>query len=129
TFIDEDGKKAELIAHLAKIGELLVADVTVDEQALPGSDVYKAHLRPLHSFYVIRGTQPTLRFTTFDGDWMKNYLSAHPDEIPFESSDLLTGSTEQVQRFLLKHAKDEGAMIAEKELHRPAPSTTRMSPN
>jgi hypothetical protein len=52
-YIDKDKKPARLLGHLAKVGDMLVADLTVaDEQGLPDSDFYKAHLFPLHTFWI-----------------------------------------------------------------------------
>src|SRR4051794_11157786 len=55
THTDKDHETAQLLGHLAKVGDLLVADLTIgDENDLPKSDFAKSHLFPLHTFWILQ---------------------------------------------------------------------------
>jgi len=123
THTDKDGERGHLIGHLAKVGDFLIADLTVgDEEGLPASDLYKAHLAPLHTFWVVRldhgGDALTVR--AMEHDWMQKFLDANPAAVAhFKSRDdiVLIAPSEQLQKFLLAHAKDEG-MLSDVETFR-----------
>jgi hypothetical protein len=139
---DKDAKPAHLIGYLAKVGDLLVADLTISEQnALPESDFAKAHLFPLHTFWIIRhgddkdaaAPTPTMTLRAISHDWLKNFINDHPDAIgSYKSNDdvILTAPPEALQKFLLAHAKDEG-MLSDAAIFRrtkpPAPAATAPS--
>ena len=139
---DKDNKPANLVAHLAKVGDLLVADLTIsDEKDLPPSDFAKAHLFPLHTFWIVRCDKHTLTVRAIEHDWMKKFVEEKPAAVAhYKSSDdvILTAPPAELQKFLLAHAKDEG-MLTDAEVFRrvvkpaaaatgPAPATTSHTP-
>lgn len=135
---DKDQKRTPLVAHLARVGELLVADLTIaDEQGLPDSDFYRAHLFPLHTFWIVRrDAKQTMAVRTLDHDWMKAFVEKHPAAIAhYKSSDdvILTAPPEALQKFLLAHANDS-RMLTEAEIFRrvkpaaTAPTTATTAP-
>lgn len=117
TYTDKEGKKAPLIARLGKIGEITVAELRADDPAPDSSDVYKAHLLPLYSFLVIRETKPELKFAIMRQDWLKKFLDDHPKDLQTTALDkdnlIVTSSTADFQRFLLRHYQDEGVLKGE----------------
>ena len=122
THTDKDAKPARLVGHLAKVGDMLVADLTIaDENDLPESDFAKAHLFPLHTFWIIRrDSAETLSIRTLDHDWLKKFAEEKPDAIAhYKTNDevILTAPPEELQKFLLAHAKDEG-MLTDAEIFR-----------
>ena len=123
-----DNKTARLVGHLAKVGDLLVADLTVgDEEGLPDSDVYRAHLFPLHTFWVVRRDGEKLAVRTIEHDWMKKFVEADPGAIAhYKSRDdvILTAPPEALQKFLLAHAKDPGMLSDEGTYRRVKPGAT-----
>ena len=131
THTDKDGKTARLLGHLAKVGDLLVADLTVgEEDMLPDSDFYKAHLAPLHTFWVVRlDGVDAMTVRAIEHDWMNKFLDANPAGVAhYRSRDdiLLVAPPEQLQKFLLAHANDEGMLSDVQTFRRvkPDPSTS-----
>lgn len=132
---DGDNHPARLVAHLAKVGDLLVADLTVaDEQDLPASDFYKAHLVPLHTFWIVRregaadGDAQTLSIRAIDSDWLRKMVDENPAAVAhYKSRDdvILTAPPDVLQKFLLAHVNDPG-MLTEAEIFRrvKGPATT-----
>lgn len=116
TLTDEKGKVGRFVVHLAKVQDQMIADIYPDElkdSDLNASPEYALHLLPTHSFMLVEYSPPDLKVRQMDSDWFEKYLTAHPGEVPFQKTDdnrfVLTGSTEQVQTFVLKHVPDRGA--------------------
>jgi len=115
-YYDEKGKPAHFVMRLGKLENLTVVDVTVTEPAPDENDFYKAHLLPLHSFLITTATATKLTVQTMAQDWLKKYLEQHPGELATIQVDnqkdnfIVTASTDDFQKFLLKHWKDEGAL-------------------
>ncbi|HVT88399.1 MAG TPA: hypothetical protein VHD56_06070 [Tepidisphaeraceae bacterium] len=130
-YTDKDGKKANLVVRLGKVGDLLLAEITIAEPE--GSDVYKFHMMPLYSFLVIRETTPRLKFSVMPQEWLEKYLAGHPRELDTVKVDdkifIVSATTEDFQQFLLRHQKDEGAFGNDKPgvMVRPGDPTTRQA--
>jgi hypothetical protein len=132
--VHDDGKTTHLVARLTKVEDLLVADFTVDDDALPDSDVFKAHLLPLHSFFFVeKPDDATLNLRTINPDWIGQYLERHPDAVPHRKAQsdreppLLTGSTEEVRAFLAKVVREPGA-LGEATVYRKTAAATAPAP-
>jgi hypothetical protein len=113
---DEKGKTGSFIMHLAKVQDHMIADIFPDdlkEGDLKVNDEYALHLLPVHSFMMVEYSPPDLRVRQMDFDWFKRYVDAHPDEVAYQKLQgdhyILTGTTDQVQAFVLKHASEKGA--------------------
>ena len=120
---DKQDKTGNFVVRLGKVGDLVLAEIAPDEPANKDSDVYRAHLLPLYSFFWVVQTTPELKLRTISSDWLKKYVAAHPGELKTvgKPDDLVLGSTtEELQAFILKHSKDEGAWGDELKLVRPA---------
>jgi len=123
THTDKDHESAQLLGHLAKVGDLLVADLTIaDENDLPRSDFAKSHLFPLHTFWILHRGDDGQTFTVraLEHDWMKKLIDEKPAAVAhYKTSDdiILTAPPEELQKFLLAHAKDQG-MLTDAELFR-----------
>jgi hypothetical protein len=125
-YCDKDGKKADLLGRLGKIGEITVIELHADNPVPDASNAYKAHLLPVYSFLVVHQTTPQLIVSFMDQDWLKKYLVDHPDElkvIPNIDDQVVTSSTEELQAFLLRHYKDPGALGEQGVFVRPANAT------
>ena len=114
---DKDGKSALLLGYLAKVGDILVADLTIaDDNDLPDSDFAKSHLFPLHTFWIItRESDGGQTFTVraIDHDWMTKFVADNPAAIAhYKTNDdvILTAPPADLQKFLIAHAKDHGMM-------------------
>jgi hypothetical protein len=133
THTDKDAKPARLIGHLAKVGDLLVADLMLaDENELPGSEFAKSHLFPLHTFWIVRHDDAeTMTIRAIDDDWMKKFANDHPAAIAhYKSKDevILTAPPEELQKFLLAHEKDEGMLSDAEHFHRAKPGVATAPP-
>lgn len=112
-----DDAPSQLLAHLTKIGDTLVANLTVDGESLSADgDLSKAHLVAVHSFYIIRLDEETLIIQTLQPDWLNEHLKAHPEAIAHQpgsgsnESPLLTASTEELRAFIAKVVNEPGAL-------------------
>jgi hypothetical protein len=137
TYTDDHGKAGRFVARVAKVGDVLLADVAPAEPkfADDANDTYVAQLLPVHTFVVIeRAGDDVVWIKAMDYGWFKKYLAAHPDEVKFEKIGtdryLLTGPTEQVQAFAIKHLQTPGAYGEPTEFQRQAidkPAPTKPS--
>jgi hypothetical protein len=55
-----DGKQADMVFRLGRIGDMTLADFTIQDPMPDASDIYKAHLLLLHSFLLIKQVVPNL---------------------------------------------------------------------
>jgi hypothetical protein len=120
---DKDGKSATLSGHLARVGDLLVADLTVaDEKGIPASDFYRAHLFPLHTFWVVKMDEKSLTLRTVSHDWMQKFVAEQPGAVAhYKSNDdvILTAPPDELQKFLVAHAKE---MLTDEDVLRREPA-------
>jgi len=133
-YTDQDGKEAPLTVQLGKIGDMTVAECTVDPAPLHDlSDIYTLHLLPLYSFAVVEEMAPRLVLNSMDSDWLKKYIDAHPSELAIisppgnDSLLVISATTDDFQKFLLRHAKDDGFFGSDTTFVRPGDPTTRPS--
>ncbi len=109
--VDDEGK-GEFVVHLAKVEGRLFLDLFPKEPDLKANDFYKSHLLRVHSFILVAKIQPTLQMAVLDPGWIKKFLQDHPDAIRHEEVNddiLLTAKPKELQAFLIKHEKTEGA--------------------
>ena len=128
-YTDEQGKQANLLVRLGKIGDMTIAESTIDDPAPDASDVYKLHLLPLHSFMLVKdSTQQRLVLRLMDSNWLSKYVDAHPTELATlkvtHEDFVVTASTDDFQAFLIRHAKDDGAYGEDGIFVRPGDPTT-----
>jgi len=112
-YTDKDGKKGTLLIRMGKVGDLTLAELTPDDPAPSASAIVKYHLVPVYSFLVVRQTGPQFVFATMGEDWLKKYLDQHPNELQTVSRDnsvIVSSATADIQAFLVRHQKDEGAL-------------------
>jgi hypothetical protein len=131
-YTDEQGKQANLLLRLGKIGDMLIAESTIEDPAPDASDVYKVHLLPLHSFMVVKeGTASRLVLKLMDPEWLAKFIDAHPTELaivrPSKEDLIISASTDDFQNFLIHHASDDGAFGNDAVFVRPGDPTTRSS--
>jgi hypothetical protein len=124
---DKEGKEGTFLVRFGKIQNTMVAEIHGGDFAPDSSETYKSHFLPLYSFLIIYQTKPNLIVSSMDSDWLGKYLDAHPNELKLIDKDsmVVTSSTEDVQKFILKHQGDEKAMGEKGTLVRPGDPTTR----
>lgn len=111
TVIEGDGKQGQFHATLFKLKDhrfldLIPADC---EYATNQCDLVAFSMFPGHLLIHVASVEPELRIALCDFDWLGKYLENHPRMLMHHKEDesiLLTASTKQLQRFVLKHVED-----------------------
>jgi hypothetical protein len=128
-YTDKEGKPGKFVVRFGKLDQTLVAEVSPDEPEPDSSGAYKLHLLPLHSWLVIDKLDPRPVVATVSAKWMVRYLKEHPDELKAaqigDEDVVLNCSTEDLQKFIVKHLKDEGFLDAPTTLKRPDTAATQ----
>jgi hypothetical protein len=126
--IDEEGRKAGFQARLVRFGghlflDLYLASVHSGEAKLNAWASFS--LAPAHLFLKVQQIEPTLKIAAMNPDWMKKFLEKHPESTPhrvvFDDSIVLTGSTKELQEFMLLHVDDADFFGGPMELRRQPP--------
>ena len=130
-FSDEEGKKGLFVAHLVKLKDKLFLDVHLGESPVDAVEklelevlgevkdpnkvnfwVYNTlFLIPAHTFIKINSIEPQLKMLRTDDEKMKEFLKADPNAVKHDFLDdgpspILTGSTKELQAFIVKYADD-----------------------
>ena len=114
-YTDSDGKKGQFQAALGKLDNMMFLNLYPAEAEMEENDFYKWHLLPTHSFMKIDRIEPTLQMRAMDYDNLAEKLKENPDLIKHEKLEIqddriiLTASTKELQQFIIKYAKTEGA--------------------
>jgi len=114
---DEPGR---FEAHLVKLGKFLFLDIypEVPEMGEYGLDFY---LVPVHSFHKISIEKDVLRLVSLDYDWLEKMIKeskVNLAHVRLEDRFVLTASTGELQKFVLKYAEDSEAFSDYSELNR-----------
>lgn len=105
-------KQTEFDAHLFKLKDRLFLDTYPRERA--------DHSIPAHYLFRVVRIEPDMELAMLDYDWLKQTIASDPKAIRHtivpnkqgeegEGSIVLTADTAELQAFLLKHEKTEGA--------------------
>jgi hypothetical protein len=123
-YTNEQGKSGHFLLRFGKIGDLAVAEISPDAFSADVSEEYKGLLMPLYMMLVIEKTQPQLLVASPSADWLKKYVTAHPDDLDVNNVEdlIVQASTEDFQAFFLKHYKDAGMLGDPASFVRPAPA-------
>lgn len=120
---DEDGRRGDFRAGLAKIGDVFFLDLVPVGPDAKGNLIHQLHFLPVHSFLHLERVGPTLRMRAPDPDWLERFLAAHPEALSHETIDgeiVLTAPTGELQIFWLKHLGTAGAFGDASEMTRRA---------
>jgi hypothetical protein len=121
TLQDKEKQTAEFDAHLFKLKGRLFLDCLPRER--PDNSL------PLHFLFKVNRIEPALELSLLDYDWLKQLIVKDPKAIRHivvpkklgqsgEGDLILTADTAELQRFLLKHEKTEGAFGKDSVLNR-----------
>lgn len=126
-YTESDGKTADLVGRLGKVGDLTIAEFHIADPAPGASDIYKLHLLPLYSFVVVDHIGRQLVFSNVGGsdDWAKKHLADNQKEIQVIEGSIVTSKTDEIQAFLLRHIKDDGFLGEKQSWVRPGDPGTR----
>jgi hypothetical protein len=112
---------ARFQAHLVKLGQYQFLDLYPTSLDLK-NDLQQAHILYTHTFFRVWLDHDTLRLAILEHDWLKKMLDEKKVTIKHEVVDkrvVLTASTKDLQKFVMKYANDPGAFPKPKTgLHR-----------
>jgi hypothetical protein len=110
-------------AHLLQLGEHRFLDALLVRTTEKWEGIGRASvvMRPAHLFFQVKMTNSTLRLSALNFEWLDTLLKANPQAVAHERIQepdideseggrvLLTASTAELQRFMLKYAADTNA--------------------
>ncbi len=116
-FTDEEGMKGSFVAHLVKLQDKLFLDIFPSELPWNPEDPNKMDwpynslfLIPAHTFVKIDSIEPQLKLRLTLESKMEELLKENPSALEHTTVGdklVLTGSTKELQAFVLKYADDE----------------------
>ena len=132
-YTDEEGMKGSFVAHLVKLQNSLFLDIFPSELPWEPEDPNEMDwpyntlfLIPAHTFVKIDSIEPQLKLrSTLESD-MKDLLKENPSAVEHTSVGdklVITGSTKELQAFVLKYADDERVFTDQVTLSRKEPKT------
>jgi hypothetical protein len=127
---EKGGKQGQFSAHLFKLKEHYFLDLTPTDcsYATNQADLVAASMFAGHLLAHVTQIEPELRIAFTDFDWLQKQLTNNPSVLPHRregDSFLLTASTKELQKFVLKHL-GEGELFGKPgEMVRRADSTTK----
>lgn len=107
-----------MLATLFTLGEHRFLDVRAAEVDFADDEweLVQMSLFPGHLVFHVEAIEPVLRMSLLDYEWLEDFITANPKALEhFGSEDeriVLTGSTRELQRFLLRHV-DGGEMFSD----------------
>ena len=111
---NSDGEQSVFHAHLARIQGTMFLDVQPEERELRADPFFESHVILGHSFLHVERIQPQLRLRAMDPTWLEQHLEKNPEAIACEKLNgdiVITASTQELQRFVLRHVTTEGAFM------------------
>jgi len=116
-FTDEEGQKGSFVAHMVKLQNSLFLDIFPSEMPWEPEDPNKMDwpyntlfLIPAHTFVKIDSMEPQLKLRLTSESDMKDLLKENPNAVKHTSVGdrlVITGSTKELQEFVLKYVDDE----------------------
>jgi hypothetical protein len=129
TYIDNNGESSKFIAGLGKLGNSAYLDIYPNEPNMAGNYFYL----PAHSFMKIELSKDALKLCAMSSDSIDSLLKSKPNAVKHEKLEdgdngrlVLTASTKELQKFILKYDHDEklelfGKIKDSKPMHRVNP--------
>ena len=119
-FYEGERDSAKFEAHLVRLGKFEFLDIYPEEPDIKNG-FYKSHLILAHTFSRIWRDGDTLRTAMLNPDWLKDMIARKKLKIAHERLHdwiVLTASTKELQKFILKYAEDVNAFPDPAEFHR-----------
>jgi len=115
--ITADGQSHSLKLRLLQLGVYRFLDLSPKEKLNSWMEGYWV---PVHYFYRIRRDGDTVQVVGLEEDYLKPLIAAKKTRIAQMVDDavLLTGSTKELQDYVLRHAKEQKAFTEPGEYHR-----------
>jgi len=132
-FTDEKGMKGSFVAHLVKLQNRLFLDIFPSELPWEPEDPNKMEwpynsffLIPAHTFVKVDSIETQLKLRLLLESNLEELLKENPNAVEHTSVGdrlVLTGSTKELQAFVLKYADDEKVFPEQVTLSRKEPKT------
>jgi hypothetical protein len=127
---EKGGKQGQFSAHLFKLKEHYFLDLipTDCEYATNQADLVAASMFPGHLLAHVPQIEPELKIAFTDFDWLAKQLTNNPSILTHRREGdgfLLTASTQELQKFVLKHLNEGELFGKSSEMVRRADSTTK----
>ncbi len=116
-FYEGERDSAKYEVHLVRLGKFEFLDIYPQVPEMCDH----ALLIPAHMFSIIRRDGDTLRNAMLNPDWLEDMIARKKLKIAHERLDdriVLTASTKELQKFILKYAEDMNAFRDPAVLHR-----------
>lgn len=126
----KDGREASFLVHLFKLDESLYLDFRPLASDGSVNDLFEMHLLPSHSVAkVVKMDKDVVEIKWFDEDWLRSLFNQNRIKISHEviidqnsgqdedKSYVLTASTAELRKFLIKYGNDEAAFNGDDALH------------
>jgi len=107
----DSNHRADFRAHLVKLGETIFLDLYPVKRDTDDY-LYQMHVFPVHTFSKININSDQLTIAMLDLVWLKKNIDSNEIAIEHAKANetiLLTAPTQELQAFMLKHAKEEAA--------------------
>jgi hypothetical protein len=114
-FVAEDGKegRGSFEVTFTTIGDALYWDLLAERPDTEDQDsLWEAHRLPVHGFARVALDGDRLELAFLDPDWVKSAVKDGRSDVALTESDdslVLTGSTDELRRFIEDCAREEGA--------------------
>lgn len=131
-YVDKDNKSGKFIAGLGKIRNTTYLDIYPSEPDMTENAFFKAHLLPTHSFVKIELSKDSLRLCSMSPDSTNSLLKSKPNAAKhekLEDSTVLTASTKELRKFILKYGNDKKAELFKDKDTRKFHRTSATEPN
>ncbi|HKI46270.1 MAG TPA: hypothetical protein VKA08_13145 [Balneolales bacterium] len=104
----------ELIGRLGKLGDHYYLDMTIDPHDQKVNDLLGTYIFPVHIFFKVsfENGQLNMNAFAFSSDWLEKLIQERRIRIKHEVENdqvLLTASTEELQKFVIKYADEPKA--------------------
>ena len=121
TVREKEGKHGKFAACLFKLKNQYFLDITPTECELAPdqADLVAASIFPGHLLLRVPQIGPELKLSFCDFDWLEKLLKANPKALAHRKQDdayLLTATTRELQRFVLKHLGEDELFQEIKEM-------------
>ena len=122
---DGDGISAEFDTRLVRLGEHKFLDLivtNVDERYTKLNGWAAFSLIPAHLVLQVHEIGPKLKISAMNPDWVKEWLEKNPKSLEHRKLNddryILLAATQDLQKFVLQHASEEGLFGGAHELER-----------
>ena len=113
--ICEDGISSTFDVHLVKIGEYTYFDFYPDRSNIGKGGITDFYLMPTHSISKVNISENSLSMESINVEWLEDLFKQRKIRIKHEKVEeeiILTASSKDLQKFILKYADEEKAFEA-----------------